>query len=186
MLISGIGAGKFLERQRVKKPNQPRHPLEVSEYFGHLDFYVGARVFINSFEFNIYDADEYAFKLMEKEANSFPVANQRYVLEKLRDLFTNNAEAVSQFEKYDLQRKGYFGFETFFALMKNLAGSVLVDHEIITLARSYSQQISKEQDIYSIVGVAQEHMRKNNFEHLRPLKENFIRRDRQLVSVDFD
>lgn len=163
----------------MKKPNQVRYPLEVSEYFGARDFYVGAHVVINGFEFYLYDADEYAFKLMEKESQIFPVANQRLVLEKLRQLFTNNAEAVSQFEQHDPHRRGYFGFETFFNLMKNLVGDALVDHEIITLARSYAQQIVKEHDIYSIIGLVQEHLRKNNYEHLKPLKENFILRDRR-------
>ena len=176
---SGIGGGKFLERQRVKKSNQPRHPIEISEYLGARDFYVGGRVVINGFEFIMYDADEYAFKLMEKESNLFPVANQRLILEKLRQLFGNNPDAVAQFEQHDPQRKGFFGFETFFYLMKNLTNDVLVDHEIITLARAYSQQLVKEHDIYSVVGTAQEHLRKNNFENLSPLKENFIRRDRK-------
>lgn len=178
MRNSGIAGGKFLERQRVKKPNQVRNPLEVSEYFGPRDFYVGAHVVINGFDFYIYDADEYAFKLMEKESQIFSVSNQRLILEKLRQLFTNNADAVAQFEQHDPHRRGYFGFETFFVLMKNLSGQVLVDHEIITLARSYAQQIVKEHDIYSIVGVVQEHLRKHNYEHLKPLKENFISRDR--------
>ena len=175
---TGVGGGKFLERQRVKKPDQTRYPLEVSEYFGATDFYVGARVIINSFDFYIYDADEYAFKLMEKEAPSFPVSNQRLILEKLRAFFSNNADASAQFEQHDPQHKGYFGYETFYYLMKNLLGHVLVDHEIITLARAYAQKTLQEHDIYSIVAVAQEHLRKNNYDQFLPLKENFITRDR--------
>jgi len=62
--------------------------------------------------------------------------------------------------------------------MKNLVGHILVDHEIITLARYYAQKNFKEHDIYSIVSVAQDHLRKNNYEHLLPLKENLISRDR--------
>lgn len=175
----GVGGGKFLERQRVKKPDQPRYPLEVSHYFGPRDFFVGARVVINSFDFYIYDADEYAFKLMEKESSEFPVSNQQLILEKLRAFFSNNADATAQFEQHDPQRKGHFGYETFYYLMKNLVGHVLVDHEIITLARVYAQQSFQEHDIYSVVGVAQEHLRKHNYEHLLPLKENLITRDRQ-------
>ncbi|CAF0744089.1 unnamed protein product [Rotaria sp. Silwood1] len=175
---SGIDGGKFLERQKIKKPNQPRYPLEVSEYFSGIDFYVGGHVNINGFEFYIYDADEYAFTLMEKESYLFPVSNQRLVLEKLRQFLTNNSDSVAQFEQHDPHRKGYFGYETFYYLMKNLAGHILVDHEIITLARYYAQKSLKEHDIYSIVGVAQEHLRKHNYEHLLPLKENLIKRDR--------
>ncbi|CAF1268119.1 unnamed protein product [Adineta steineri] len=175
---SGIDGGKFLERQRVKKPNQSPYPIEVSEYFGAKDFYVGARVLINSFDFNLYDADEYAFKTMETESYLFPVANQKLIVEKLRSILSNNPDAVAQFGQHDPQHKGYFGYETFYYLMKNLVGNQLVDHEIITLARYYSEKSSKDHDIFSIVSVAQEHLRKNNYEHFLPLKENFISRDR--------
>lgn len=178
ILKIGIEGGKFLERQRIKKPNQPRYPLEISEYFSATDFYVGAHAIINGFDFHIYDADEYAFKIMEKESSLFPVSNPTIILEKLRQYLTNNFDSISQFDQHDPQRKGYFGYETFYYLMKNLVGNVLVDHEIITLARYYSQKNFKEHDIYSIVGVAQEHLRKNNYEHLSPLKENLITRDR--------
>ena len=116
---------------------------------------------------------------MEQESYIFPVANQKLILEKLRQFLTNNSDSVAQFEQHDPQHKGYFGYETFYYLMKNLVGNILVDHEIITLARSYSQKSLKEHDIYSIVGVAQEHLRKHNYEHLLPLKENLISRDRK-------
>lgn len=175
----GIEGGKFLERQKIRKPNQPRYPLEVSDYFSANDFYVGARVIINGFDFYIYDADEYAFRLMEKECSVFPVSNQQIILEKLRNYLTNNPDAVAQFEQHDPQRKGYFGYETFYQLMKNLVGNILVDHEIITLARYYAQKTLQEHNIYSIVAVVQEHLRKNNYEHLLPLKENLIKRDRK-------
>ncbi len=150
----------------------------MSEYFSATDFYVGAHAVINGFDFYIYDADEYAFKLMEKESSLFSVSNQRIILEKIRQFLTNNPEAVAQFEQHDPQHKGHFGYETFYYLMKNLVGHILVDHEIITLARSYAQKSFKEHDIYSIVGTAQEHLRKHNYEHLSPLKENLITRDR--------
>lgn len=175
---SGVEGGKFLERQRIKKPNQPRYPLEISEYFGATDFYVGARVNINGFDFSIYDADEYAFKLMEKESAHFSVSNPKYILEKLRQFFANNSDAAAQFEQHDPQHKGFFGYETFYYLVKNLLGDLLVDHEIITLARAYAQKSFKEHDIYSIVAVAQEHLRKHNYEHVSPLKENLFARDR--------
>jgi hypothetical protein len=173
-----VEGGKFLERQRIKKPNQSRYPLELSEYFAATDFYVGAHVIINGFDFYIYDADEYAFKLMEKESSMFAVSNQQIILEKLRRFFANNSDSAAQFEQHDPQHKGYFGYETFYYLMKNLVGNILVDHEIITLARYYAQKNFKEHDIYSVVAVAQEHLRKNNYEHLSPLKENLISRDR--------
>ena len=151
----------------------------MSEYFGASDFYVGAHAVINGFDFYLYDADEYAFKVMEAESYLFPVADQKQILSKLRSILSNNPDAVAQFGQHDPQHAGYFGYETFFYLMKNLVGNQLVDHEIIALARHYAQKSTKEHDIYSLVGVAQEHLRKNNYEHLLPLKENLISRDRR-------
>ncbi len=179
LIKTGIDGGKFLERRKVKKANQPRYPLEVSEYFSAPDFYVGARVIIDGFDFYLYDADEYAFKVMENESSLFPVANQKLILDKLRPFLSNHPDAVAEFGQHDPQHKGYFGYETFFYLMKNLVGNILVDHEIITLARYYAPKNIKEHDIYSVVAVAQEHLRKNNYEHLLPLKENLISRDRR-------
>ncbi|CAF1383792.1 unnamed protein product, partial [Didymodactylos carnosus] len=174
---SGIQGGKFLERQRIKKPNQTRYPVEISDYFGAEDFYVGACLEINGFIFDLYDADEYAFKLMEEHSHMFSKANRSLIMQKLKDFFTSNSAAVSQFDAHDPHRRGYFGFETYYCLMKNIVGHLLVDHEIITIARYYAQQVIQEHDIYSVVSVAQEHLRKNNYETFSSLKENLITRD---------
>jgi len=66
---SGVIGGKFLERGRVKKPNQEVFKSEMSEYYMTPDLYVGARLAFNNFEFIITDADEYAFRYMEQHAD---------------------------------------------------------------------------------------------------------------------
>ncbi len=45
------------------------------------------------------------------------------------------------------------------------------DQTIITLARSFSIKKAKEYDFQSIAAVAQDHLRKNNFEMFQKLKE---------------
>jgi hypothetical protein len=67
--FEGFKCGKFLERCRVKKPNQPRYPVEFSKYYTLCDLYVGAVLDINNFKFKIIDADEYAYTYLEKHAN---------------------------------------------------------------------------------------------------------------------
>lgn len=64
-----MSGGKFLERQRVKKPNQPRYGTQLSEYYQANDMYVGNMVELNRFRFVLIDADEYAFRYMEQHQN---------------------------------------------------------------------------------------------------------------------
>ena len=45
------------------------------------------------------------------------------------------------------------------------------DQEIISLARAYSIKKKKEYDFQSIAAVAQDHLRKNNFEMFAKLRE---------------
>lgn len=65
---AGVIGGKYLERNRVKKPGQERFKSEMSEYYKAQDLYVGARVSINNQLFQLVDADEYAFNYMEQHA----------------------------------------------------------------------------------------------------------------------
>ena len=72
-LRPGMAGGKFLERQRVKKPNQPRYGTELSEYYLARDMFVGNTVELNRFRFQLIDADEYAFRYMEQHASEVNV-----------------------------------------------------------------------------------------------------------------
>ena len=65
-LSPGIIGGKFLERGRVKKPDQMPYSTQLSEYYLASDLYVGALVDFNKHKFVLLDADEYAFRYMEE------------------------------------------------------------------------------------------------------------------------
>jgi len=82
---SGFIGGKFLERTRIKN--------EVTgEYFKPTDFYVGAVLRINKFEFELIDADESTQKWMEQNEHIFGevLAKQNEVLA-ARKLATQSA-----------------------------------------------------------------------------------------------
>ena len=51
--VIGIIGGKFLERGRVKKPNQEMFSTKLSEYYSALDLFVGATVEFNNFKFQL-------------------------------------------------------------------------------------------------------------------------------------
>ena len=66
---TGTIGGKFLERGRVKKPNQPSFSTQLSEYYNAKDLYVGAVVEFNKHRFMLIDADEYAYNYMERHSS---------------------------------------------------------------------------------------------------------------------
>ena len=49
----------------------PRNLLKIKEYYNHNDFFVGAVLVLNSFYFQLFDADEYCYSFMEKNPSSF-------------------------------------------------------------------------------------------------------------------
>ena len=69
LLLTGIIGGRFLERGRVKRPDQPRFSTELSQYYQAQDLYVGARLNFNGHKFILVDGDEYAFNYMERHAD---------------------------------------------------------------------------------------------------------------------
>ena len=85
---SGVKAGKFLEKSRIKKPKhqQPdEEEVRHSVYYSAKDIYVGAILEINSHKFLITTADDYVFDLMEREEfrEQFSHSNIRVVLNKV-------------------------------------------------------------------------------------------------------
>ena len=53
----------------MKKPNQPRYPVEFSKYFNLCDMYIGAVLELNKWKFELIDADEYAYMYLEKHSD---------------------------------------------------------------------------------------------------------------------
>jgi hypothetical protein len=61
---SGFVGGKFLERSRVKN-------ALTGEYFKATDFFAGSRISVNSFVFDLVDADESTVKWMNQNQHQF-------------------------------------------------------------------------------------------------------------------
>ena len=109
-----------MERQRIKKPNQPRYPTNLSEIYTYKDLFVGAVVNLNSFQFHLYDADEYCFKFMEQNTSMFQFSNVQLIKNKLITLLSNSPNEIQQsFKQYDPENKGNISFEQFFRVIKN-------------------------------------------------------------------
>ena len=69
MTLTGIIGGKFMERDRVKKPEQALYKAQLSQYYQAVDLYVGATLNLHGHKFVLMDADEYAFRHMEEHGD---------------------------------------------------------------------------------------------------------------------
>lgn len=170
---SGITPGKFLERGKVKKPDQAPYSTQLPEYYTYKDIFVGAVIVLNNFHFQLFDADDYCYKFMEQNPVMFPRSASENVLHHLRSMITPEivAALTANLQRCDGLGNGVLNFRAFYSAVKEIAGNNLCDQEIITLARSFATKKEKSYDFQSIAAVAQDHLRKNNFEIFQKLKE---------------
>lgn len=176
---SGIIGGKFLERCRIKKPNQPLYSTQMSEYYLAKDLFVGAHVDFNSHRFILIDADEYAFRYMENNAPEFPKANVEAIVSKIRNAVGNKPDDVrSFFMRNDPDGSGLIQYDQLGSLLRQIEPTIS-DQEIMTLARMYSERTGEEGlDTRKLLAIAQEQLRKRNFEGFARLVESFQQADR--------
>ncbi|XP_071085309.1 EF-hand domain-containing family member C2-like isoform X2 [Haliotis cracherodii] len=177
---SGIIGGKFLERGRVKKPCQEPYSTEISSYFTAQDLYVGAAVEFNKFKFILIDADEYAFRYMEEKPREFPKADVRAISQKLSSRIGENKEDIQAFfARNDSSGNGLVSYEQFSGLLQQMDSS-LTEHEIMTVARYYSEQRAEDaMDQMRLVAITQEQLRKRNFEGFGTLVQSFLHTDKE-------
>jgi len=129
---SGFVGGKFLERRRLKNP-------ETEEWFLPSEFFVGADVVLNGFNFHILEADEHTLKHMENDSSQFPFANKDEILRKLADkLWDRSHHRTDTFRLID-QNKDSLITEQEFGDMMSMYGWHLSKHEIMTLFRCYDK-----------------------------------------------
>ncbi|MCJ8732529.1 hypothetical protein PDJAM_G00212430 [Pangasius djambal] len=175
---SGVIGGKFLERSRVKKPGQELFKSEMSEYYKAQDLYVGARISINNQPFQLVDADEYAFNYMEQHAEEFPRANIGTILSKLKSIPEEKQKEIKQFLALsDPGNTGFIPYESFRSLLADMDGQ-LSEHEIMMLGRTYSVREQSELDVGLMLAIAQDHLRKKQFESFSDMLRAFTHEDR--------
>ncbi|KAF3843665.1 hypothetical protein F7725_002514 [Dissostichus mawsoni] len=132
---------------RVKKPGQKLFKSQPSEYFTPQDLYVGATLVLNDKPFKLLDADEYTLNYMEKHAEEFPKANVGNILSKLRSIGEEKRSEIRKFLALsDPSKTGFIPYESFRGLMSGL-DCVLSDHEVLVLARCFSQSEQQEADV---------------------------------------
>lgn len=167
---SGIIGGKFLERGRVKKPDNTPYATSRAEYYGVTDLFVGAQVEFNNHRFVLIDADEYAYNYMER--HDFPVADLARVRARLQ---TVAQDAPDRMAALDLACG--LPYEQFRDALKDIAKGQLSEHEIITLARYYQDKKEDPVDVETLVAVAQDQLRKGDFENFSRIEDQCVHSD---------
>lgn len=133
----------FLERSRVKKPGAVSFPVDPTEYYTSSDLYIGALIEVNSFQFQLHDADDYTVRYMEKHYFTYAQSDINVIMSKLKPVVEGRSAELKAFgEHYDPKGTGCLSFDQFKCLMDQLMGEekVFTLHELITLARHYSQK----------------------------------------------
>ncbi|XP_024947143.1 EF-hand domain-containing family member C2 isoform X2 [Cephus cinctus] len=146
---SGFKRCLFQKRMPVMLPGQNIYTNKKPKYYVPSDFYVGARVNLCGFHFQLTSADIYALRYMELHCDKFPKSNIKLIMEKLRkalkpiykdfirDYSPAPMEGDMQIWEYKKLRE---------ALCKYL-GDNITEQEMITIARHYSSHEKK--DFYS-------------------------------------
>lgn len=124
---SGINGGRFLERGKVKRPNQPPYSTKLPEYYDYNDFYVGSVLILNNFYFQLFDADEYCYSFMEKNSSMFPYSNSHSVFAKFKSVANSETLAIlhSNFMKHDSFQSGAVKFGSLYSAVKEIAGNLI-------------------------------------------------------------
>ncbi|KAF5401090.1 EF-hand domain containing 2 [Paragonimus heterotremus] len=169
---SGFKGGLFLERCRVKKPNAERFSTKPPDYYTPHDLYVGAILEMNSFKFELLDADEYALQYMEQHNTEFPYSDVRVIHDKLRPFAQNRCEELQTFaHNQDPDRTGTIGYHQLKCLIDQLTGPAhaLNTQELFTLGRFHADRPPKEIQHGIVLGLAQQTLRKTAFEDFASL-----------------
>jgi len=127
---SGVMGGKFIKRDRFKKPNS-------HEYYTQADFYTGAQVEFNKFQFVLYQADEYSLSYMESDPEAHPMSDIHYIAEQLAPVLKEKLAVLSEgFKAADPSGSGFVSYEV---MQDTLSESdmELNDQVLITLMRRY-------------------------------------------------
>ncbi|XP_011881630.1 PREDICTED: EF-hand domain-containing family member C2-like isoform X3 [Vollenhovia emeryi] len=165
---SGFQRSLFQKRMQIMLPGQDIFTSKKPEYYKSHDFYVGARLNLHDFHFEITSADVYALRYMELHCDKFPKANKNLIMEKLGEnlqpvykefvqLYAPPGDAMDEARILEYEKLRYvknhlcppirdsFAFPTFQnyifreALQRYMRDKI-TEHEMITIARYYSSR----------------------------------------------
>lgn len=127
---SGIIGGKFLERGVVRKPGSWQN-------YKAPEFYVGAVVELNNRLFELTEADNFTYKVMEENPADFPFSDFRRVIDRLCSQAEGKGEELrTAFIDMDVDGSGHLNEEELHSALTSVDIS-LEKQEIITIIRHF-------------------------------------------------
>lgn len=130
---SGRIGGKFLERKKHKNP-------VTDIYYAEKDFLIGKTIYIAGWKFQISSGDEYTEKFMEDNEESFPEAQIKNVMQKIKDGAKHYGSldeyAVELVKHLDKNNDNLIDFKEFSTGLQGM-NIFLTDHEVHTLVRRF-------------------------------------------------
>jgi EF-hand domain-containing protein 1 len=130
---SGFVGGKFMEPLKLKNP-------ATGAYFEPQQFFIGAKLIINSYHYTLVDADEYTLRIMDEEPQVYLRSNVAAVNEHLAAIGASAKveEFQAAFQTIDADGTGKVTKADFCNVFEQLGLTESLDkHEIVTLARKY-------------------------------------------------
>mmetsp|Transcript_4241 Transcript_4241/g.7013 ORF Transcript_4241/g.7013 Transcript_4241/m.7013 type:complete len:624 (-) Transcript_4241:564-2435(-) len=147
---SGISGGKFLERQKVYKP-------QSEDVYTYMDLYVGADVEIFNRTFNLAEADEYTYTYMENNKHIFIMADHEIMLRSLKAQAVGREDAIrTALIEFDKNGSGLLEQDQLEAAL-SAAGLKFTRHQAVSLTRLLDQEKSgmvRIEDFLKAVGLA--------------------------------
>jgi len=140
---SGIIGGKFLERKRVYNVDTGRH-------FSETDLFIGAKVILDDFRFELLEADEYSLNYMESNDDVFPNSNISMCLDALAGRADVN-RLREVFLEMDTDASGFVSGDELMHALRNL-GINLVPQQVVTLVRHFDRNNDNRISIEEFLG----------------------------------
>ena len=100
----------------------------------------------------------------------FPQANVQQIIIKLKQLAASKKEEIARAANSGSQ--GSMSVDSFRSALQALADNQLTDQEVMTVARFYQDRKDETLDLGTLVAIAQDQLRKVNFENFAQLFEH--------------
>ncbi|XP_043250986.1 EF-hand domain-containing family member C2-like [Colletes gigas] len=144
---SGFRRCLFQKKMPVMLPYQEIFTNKKPNYYKPNDFYIGARVNLNHFIFQLISADVYALRHMELHCDKFPQANIKLIMGKLREILRPvYKEFIQYYTSVTLVDEDLkiLPYEKLREMICKYSEGKITEHETITIARHYSSHEKKE------------------------------------------
>ncbi|KAK8885916.1 EF-hand domain-containing protein 1 [Tritrichomonas musculus] len=138
---SGFREGKFIQKSKLKNP-------ATGTYFKASDFRVGEVVTINCYSFIITNADEFAYRTMEANADNFPQSDLFEIFSNIKRQKERIPQLRRMFARSDPEGNGFIPSDDAEEKLCSVLG--LQTHEAITVVRRFEEE-GKGFDYFSML-----------------------------------